>query len=30
MILGIIGLYVGKIFEGVRSRPIYIVHTKLN
>ncbi|WP_250629995.1 glycosyltransferase family 2 protein [Rhodoflexus caldus] len=30
MTLGIVGLYVGKIFEGVRNRPIYIINTKLN
>lgn len=30
MTLGIIGLYVGKIFEGVRSRPVYIINIKLN
>lgn len=30
MTLGIIGLYVGKIFEGVRNRPIYVINTKLN
>jgi dolichol-phosphate mannosyltransferase len=24
-ILGIVGLYIGKIFEGVKSRPIYII-----
>lgn len=28
MILGIIGLYVGKTFEGVKKRPIYIIHEK--
>jgi dolichol-phosphate mannosyltransferase len=30
MILGIVGLYIGKIFESVKSRPIYIVNIKLN
>lgn len=29
-VLGLIGLYIGKIFEGVKSRPIYIVSTKTN
>ena len=28
--LGVIGLYVGKIFEGVKNRPIYIVEKKVN
>lgn len=29
-IIGIVGLYVGKTFEGVKKRPIYVVKTKLN
>lgn len=29
-ILGIIGLYVGKIFEGVKSRPLYAIKNKVN
>jgi polyisoprenyl-phosphate glycosyltransferase len=28
--LGIIGLYIGKIFEGVKNRPFYIIEQKLN
>src|SRR5690606_17439545 len=28
--LGIIGLYVGKIFEGVKKRPIYIIQKSIN
>jgi len=28
--LGIIGLYVGKIFEGVKKRPIYIINKIVN
>jgi len=28
--LGMVGLYVGKTFEGVKERPIYIVEKKLN
>lgn len=28
--LGIVGLYVGKTFEGVKGRPIYIVDEKVN
>ena len=28
--LGIIGLYISKIFEGVKKRPIYIVDKKIN
>lgn len=28
--LGVIGLYVGKTFEGVKNRPIYIIENKLN
>ena len=28
--LGVIGLYVGKIFEGVKRRPLYIVEKKVN
>jgi len=26
--LGVVGLYIGKIFEGVKNRPLYIVETK--
>ena len=28
--LGVVGLYVGKIFEGVKKRPIYIVEKEVN
>jgi dolichol-phosphate mannosyltransferase len=28
--LGIIGLYIGKTFEGVKDRPIYIISKRLN
>jgi dolichol-phosphate mannosyltransferase len=28
--MGIIGLYVGRVFESVKSRPIFIVREKLN
>lgn len=28
--LGIVGLYVGKTFEGVKNRPIYIIQHKVN
>lgn len=28
--LGLVGLYVGKIFEGVKKRPIYIINKKIN
>lgn len=28
--LGIIGLYIGKIFEGVKGRPIYIIEKTIN
>ena len=28
--LGIIGLYIGKVFEGVKKRPVYIVDKKIN
>jgi len=28
--LGVIGLYVGKIFEGVKNRPLYIIEKKVN
>jgi len=30
MVLGIIGLYIGKIFEGVKNRPLYITEKILN
>lgn len=29
-ILGVLGLYIGKTFEGVKNRPIYIIDKKLN
>jgi len=29
-ILGVLGLYIGKTFEGVKNRPIYIVDKKIN
>ncbi len=29
-LLGIIGLYVGKVFQGVKNRPIYIVNEAVN
>jgi polyisoprenyl-phosphate glycosyltransferase len=30
MVLGVIGLYIGKTFEGVKNRPIYILDIKYN
>lgn len=30
MLLGIIGLYIGKIFEAAKGRPIYIVEERIN
>lgn len=29
-VLGIIGLYVGKIFDGIKNRPTYLIKEKLN
>jgi len=29
-VLGVIGLYVGKIFDGIKNRPIYLVKEELN
>lgn len=29
-VLGIVGLYVGKIFEGIKNRPVYIIYEELN
>ncbi|MES2847637.1 MAG: glycosyltransferase family 2 protein [Bacteroidota bacterium] len=29
-ILGVVGLYVGKTFEGVKQRPLYVVEKKVN
>jgi glycosyltransferase involved in cell wall biosynthesis len=28
--LGVVGLYIGKIFEGVKDRPLYIIDKKIN
>lgn len=28
--LGVIGLYIGKTFEGVKNRPLYIIEAKIN
>ncbi len=28
--LGIVGLYIGKIFEGVKNRPVYIIEKEIN
>jgi dolichol-phosphate mannosyltransferase len=30
MTLGIVGLYIGKTFEGVKQRPIYVIKEKIN
>ncbi len=30
MILGILGLYISKIFDGIKNRPIYIIHKRTN
>jgi polyisoprenyl-phosphate glycosyltransferase len=30
LILGILGLYLGKVFEAVKNRPLYIIDKKLN
>jgi len=30
LMLGVVGLYVGKTFESAKNRPIYIIETKLN
>jgi len=29
-VLGVIGLYIGKIFDGIKNRPLYLVTKKLN
>lgn len=29
-ILGVVGMYVGKIFEGVKNRPLYFIREKIN
>jgi dolichol-phosphate mannosyltransferase len=29
-ILGIVGLYIGKIFDGIKNRPLYLVDKKIN
>lgn len=29
-ILGVIGLYLGKVFEGIKARPLYIIKSKTN
>lgn len=30
MLMGVVGLYVGKSFEGIKNRPIYIISEKIN
>ena len=30
LVLGIIGLYTGKIFEGIKNRPIFLIRESLN
>ena len=30
IMLGIVGLYIGKTFEQVKNRPIYIIEEKVN
>ena len=30
MILGVVGLYIGKIFEGVKGRPLYLIEKSVN
>jgi dolichol-phosphate mannosyltransferase len=30
LVLGIIGLYIGKIFEGIKNRPTYLVRERIN
>lgn len=30
MVLGVVGLYIGKTFEGVKNRPIYIIDSIIN
>jgi dolichol-phosphate mannosyltransferase len=30
LFIGIIGLYIGKIFDGVKNRPLYIIEKKIN
>jgi polyisoprenyl-phosphate glycosyltransferase len=29
-ILGILGLYIGKIFDGVKNRPVYLIKETVN
>lgn len=29
-VLGVVGLYIGKIFEGIKDRPIYLIKEKMN
>lgn len=29
-VLGVLGLYIGKIFDGIKERPIYLIRKKLN
>jgi len=30
LILGIVGIYVGKSFEGIKNRPLYIIDKQVN